>query len=92
VFLIFTPSNEAQVYPTVKYSAIYLTIQVDLKIWFLASFLLLKPMVPLFLEKNCLSSQINYKLLTWVIDLKSHFQIQLAFFVLCAGGGYVAEK
>lgn len=65
--------------PNSKSSAVYLTIQVDLKSWFPASFLLLAPIVPLFLEKNRLSSQVNYKMFVWLKELKSGFQIQLAF-------------
>lgn len=54
----------------------------ELKSWFPASFLLLRPIVLLFLENNCLSSHINCKVLLWVVELKSSFQIQLAFVCL----------
>lgn len=69
-----------------------MTIQMELKNWFPASFLLFRPIVLLFLKNNCLSSQINSKIFLWVVELKSRFLDTIGVCVLSAGGGHVAEK
>lgn len=84
--------KQGQNLPSSNRSSVYLTIQMEFKRQFPDSFLLLKPVVPLFLKREL--SFITNELQNVFLCSRTEkwFSDTIGICVLSAGGGYVAEK